>query len=122
MRCYGALGFSFHLILPRSKAVGFNRRMRKTACPVVWEGGGAQSPSLYPIQEVRRTLSAGTAGLLGCAARGCHGSRRFALRVARYLGFGFFPFLFLFSFCSHLAAGSHFAVPCLRDFGQALVR
>lgn len=24
----------------------FNRRMRKTAHPVVWEGGGAQSPSL----------------------------------------------------------------------------
>ena len=23
---------------------GFNRRMRKTACPVVWEGHGAQSP------------------------------------------------------------------------------
>jgi hypothetical protein len=25
-------------------AAGFNRRMRKTACPVVWEGHGAQSP------------------------------------------------------------------------------
>src|ERR1035438_10774711 len=23
--------------------------MRKTACPVVWEGGGAQSPSIDPI-------------------------------------------------------------------------
>ncbi len=28
----------------------FNRGMRKTARPVVWEGGGAQSPSLYPIR------------------------------------------------------------------------
>ena len=25
-------------------AAGFNRRMRKTACPVVWEGHGAESP------------------------------------------------------------------------------
>src|SRR5437667_12813679 len=31
----------------------FNRRMRKTARPVVWEGGGAQSPSLHPIPSVR---------------------------------------------------------------------
>ena len=23
---------------------GFNRRMRKTACPVVWKGHGVQSP------------------------------------------------------------------------------
>src|SRR5437588_5000773 len=29
----------------------FNRRMRKTARPVVWEGDGAQSPSLDPIQK-----------------------------------------------------------------------
>jgi len=36
-------------------AAGFNRRMRKTACPVVWEGDGAQSPSLDPIQERRGT-------------------------------------------------------------------
>jgi len=33
-------------------AAGFNRRMRKTACPVVWEGDGAQSPSLDPIQAL----------------------------------------------------------------------
>ena len=26
-----------------------NRRMRKTACPVVWEGHGAKSPRLDPI-------------------------------------------------------------------------
>jgi len=29
--------------------------MRKTARPVVWEGGGAQSPSLDPIQGTRPT-------------------------------------------------------------------
>ena len=33
------------------KAAAFNRRMRKTARPVVWEGDGAQSPSLDPIQK-----------------------------------------------------------------------
>ena len=33
------------------KAAGFNRRMRKTARPVVWEGDGAQSPSLDPIDS-----------------------------------------------------------------------
>lgn len=27
----------------------FNRRMRKTARTVVWEGAGAQSPALDPI-------------------------------------------------------------------------
>ena len=31
-------------------AAGFNRRMRKTVRPVVWEGDGAQSPSLDPIR------------------------------------------------------------------------
>jgi hypothetical protein len=30
---------------------GFNRRMRKTACPVVWKAHGAQSPWAHPIQE-----------------------------------------------------------------------
>jgi len=34
------------------KPAAFNRRMRKTARPVVWEGDGAQSPSLNPIPEV----------------------------------------------------------------------
>ena len=33
-------------------AAGFNRRMRKTACPVVWEGGRAKSRSLHPIEKV----------------------------------------------------------------------
>src|SRR5665647_1521200 len=33
-------------------AAGFNRRIRKTVRTVVWEGGGAQSPSLDPIQKV----------------------------------------------------------------------
>ena len=37
-------------IRPRgSVAAGFNRRMLKTACPVVWEGHGAQSPRPDPI-------------------------------------------------------------------------
>jgi len=42
-------GFLFPSVLPRPNAAGFNRRMRKTACPVVWEGAGAQSPALHPI-------------------------------------------------------------------------
>ena len=29
---------------------GFNRRMRKTACPVVWKAHGAQSPWAHPIK------------------------------------------------------------------------
>jgi hypothetical protein len=29
---------------------GFNRRMRKTARPVVWKGGGAKSPPPHPIR------------------------------------------------------------------------
>ena len=35
--------------LRRSYAAGLNRRMRKTACPVVWEGDRAQFQSLDPI-------------------------------------------------------------------------
>ena len=31
------------------KPAGLNRRMRKTACPVVWEGWRAQSRQLDPI-------------------------------------------------------------------------
>ena len=46
----------FHQSLLRSKAAGFNRRMRKTACPVVWEGGGAQSPPLHPIKSACRIV------------------------------------------------------------------
>jgi len=30
-------------------AAAFNRWMRKTARPVVWEGAGAKSPALDPI-------------------------------------------------------------------------
>jgi len=30
----------------------FNRRMRKTARPVVWEGAGAQSPAPDPIKVI----------------------------------------------------------------------
>src|ERR1035441_3306486 len=46
--------------------------MRKTACPVVWEGGGAQSPSLDPIEGARPTICAErrksglNSGLGGC--------------------------------------------------------
>lgn len=34
----------------RNSAARFNRRMRKTARPVVWEGGRAQSRPLDPIR------------------------------------------------------------------------
>jgi hypothetical protein len=40
------------------KAAGSNRRMRKTACPVVWEGAGAQSPALDPIRTILHFTSA----------------------------------------------------------------
>jgi FkbM family methyltransferase len=33
---------------------GFNRRMRKTACPVVWKAHGAQSPWAHPIEPNSR--------------------------------------------------------------------
>ncbi len=35
---------------------GFNRRMRKTARPVVWKAHGAQSPWAHPI-ETKETSS-----------------------------------------------------------------
>ena len=35
-------------------AAAFNRRMRKTARPVVWEGAGAQSPAPDPIVRMTR--------------------------------------------------------------------
>ena len=35
--------WNFAAAAPRT-AAGFNRRMRKTACPVVWKGHGANSP------------------------------------------------------------------------------
>jgi len=35
---------------------GFNRRMRKTACPVVWKAHGAQSPWAHPIEVGARVL------------------------------------------------------------------
>lgn len=34
-----------------STSAGFNRRMRKTARPVVWKAPGAQSPGAHPIGE-----------------------------------------------------------------------
>ena len=47
-------------------AAGSNRRIRKTVCPVVWEGAGAQSPSPDPINP-HPTVPPGT-GLLGSVA------------------------------------------------------
>ncbi len=35
------------------KAAGFNRRIRKTVCPVVWEGGGASIPVTRPDRVFR---------------------------------------------------------------------
>ncbi len=59
MRSCGDSAFSFPLILRRTpEAAAFNRRMRKTARPVVWESDGAQSSSLDPIQEVRGAIHA----------------------------------------------------------------
>jgi hypothetical protein len=34
-------------------SAGFNRRMRKTACPVVWKEHGAKSPCSHPIRDKR---------------------------------------------------------------------
>src|SRR6266576_998997 len=47
-------GFLLPSDLAGSSGACFNRRMRKTARPVVWEGGGAQSPSLDPIPFWRK--------------------------------------------------------------------
>ena len=41
--------------------------MRKTACPVVWEGGGAQSPSLDPIELRPPHIAPQNAGYLSQA-------------------------------------------------------
>jgi hypothetical protein len=46
-RCFHAVGLRGGAFV--TPAVS-NRRMRKTACPVVWEGHGAQSPCLHPVQ------------------------------------------------------------------------
>ena len=46
------MAFYFRLILRHSQAARFNRRMRQTACPVVWEGGRAKSRPLDPIALV----------------------------------------------------------------------
>ena len=45
-------GFLMPSDLANCQDACFNRRMRKTARPVVWEGDGAQSPSLDPIKKV----------------------------------------------------------------------
>ena len=49
-------GFLLPSDLAAKWAAAFNRRMRKTARPVAWEGDGAQSPSLDPIQGVCPTI------------------------------------------------------------------
>ena len=41
-----------HLGRSRAKPAGLNRRMRKTACPVVWEGWRAQSRQPDPIDPL----------------------------------------------------------------------
>ena len=41
---------SCHRLLRRRNAAGFNRRMRKTARPVVWEGDRAEIPVTRPDQ------------------------------------------------------------------------
>src|SRR6266576_1588198 len=46
-------GFLLPSDLAGSSGACFNRRMRKTARPVVWEGDGAQSPSLDPIMAIK---------------------------------------------------------------------
>ena len=43
-------------------SAGFNRRMRKTACPVVWKEHGAKSPCSHPI-------TGGESAEVGCRTR-----------------------------------------------------
>ena len=49
-------------------SAGFNRRMRKTACPVVWKGHGVQLPVPPSDQPIRPTVAA-PAGRGGCFIR-----------------------------------------------------
>ncbi|HPW74394.1 MAG TPA: hypothetical protein PLJ32_00295 [Kiritimatiellia bacterium] len=70
-RCFHAVGLCGGAFV--TPAVS-NRRMRKTARPVVWEGHGAQSPCLHSIR---------------CSARGPetilpHGGRRLVGTLALY--------------------------------------
>ena len=37
-------------------SAGFNRRMRKTACPVVWKGCGVQLPSAPSNQNESKII------------------------------------------------------------------
>ena len=50
----GRQAFSCRPILRLHDAADFNRRMRKTARPVVWEGAGAQSPAPDPFGATTR--------------------------------------------------------------------
>src|SRR5712664_134050 len=58
---YAVSASSCHPILRRYHAAGFNRRMRKTARPVVWEGDRAQSRSLDLISRVPWAVAAALA-------------------------------------------------------------
>jgi hypothetical protein len=71
------MAFCFHPILRHNPAARFNRRMRKTACPVVWEGDGAQSPSLDLIPPV---------GLCGTTREAGQGAGPTRLAAARFAG------------------------------------
>jgi hypothetical protein len=76
--------------------------MRKTARPVVWEGGGAQSPSLDPIAHARlvnaqpheyRDARVGkryyrSTLLLGIEVLSVEESRRHQTDIARHLPLG----------------------------------
>ncbi|MCX6353598.1 MAG: hypothetical protein NTZ78_01695, partial [Candidatus Aureabacteria bacterium] len=52
--CCSGTAWCFHRRLRRRNVAGFNRRMPKTARPVVWEGLRAKSRSPDPIFEAYR--------------------------------------------------------------------
>jgi hypothetical protein len=56
----------------------FNRRMRKTARTVVWEGAGAQSPALDPINTGAFRFGCGYAALCSLAANSLPRKQRLA--------------------------------------------
>ena len=51
------VGASLYHGCSRAKPAGLNRRMRKTACPVVWEGLRAQSRQPDPITSATRPVA-----------------------------------------------------------------
>jgi len=46
--------FKCHQLLRSKQVAESNRRMRKTARPVVWESDGAESPALDPIRDLEK--------------------------------------------------------------------